>query len=1442
MTNADNDDMPKEINIYKIGKFLYSYRNYKIYAGTNSFTKEEVTIKIINKKYIQGNPKSLSFVNNDVLFTKILSHHNILRLLETYETTYYVFIIMENFRGEFLSSFMSRHKKLEESKALNIFCKLISAMTYIHNMKICHLNINLESILIDENDENLIKIYDFKNGQYYYSGFKTISDNLGSSMFTCPEMFSIDSYFPELADVWSCGIILCYLLTGEFPINPDKELDLEERYIIPNSISKELQNLLKRILEFDINKRYKFNDILNSKYFNSHNYTTEITNEINRSYNLEDTNLRKIYERYLKQKVRLGKEDHPNALIDFEIIIKRENLPDNKRMSKLIEMFGKVEDTNANLVPKRKNNKNNKKKEKNSEKKENEQKLNNNSDKKDFSLPIKKKDTFSDFKFNKDKVALRANKLKGGVFKKGVKGKRKSFFELYNRFSKKSFLFEIPESLINEREAFNNFNQFQTRIQENISNDFAGRKYLKKNTNIANDFKFLGPKISPSVGRRRKSQFAVVGEKYADFELFTKINNQKKLMKIEEEKKNNKSNNNEDENIDSINESTKNLHFNSNNNNNKSVFNFDEINDEEEESAKNKSFNSNSEGKENGNLNEDNINISQKSSHLSNNEKNAKSSNDNNDNNNNNLNNNINEQENNMTKSKYDNDNENKNIRYITNNLIKINKTDKKVKNNDNKNDKSMTNYKTKNYNKTNLKDNKNKQLLVYSNQKMDRTNKILNKNDKFENNLRNSIKNNYLTNNKKRKNNEEKNNKEISNSFNKAQNSRLFNSKLDKSKKAEEDDNKAKKNFFNGKMTLNKSSDNITKRDNIRKNNGKNLKINTKLSKNSSLPTNEPKTPTLNGENKNEIDTNKIISKIFENTNSLFFNKDKNLITKNVDDEETNLSPHFFSKNKNGEKKTSIQSQKNNYSSYYFYQKGYGRPSLVSFSSQVVVYSDDSDEDEATREEKKLRRKIQNRQMMNNLKATKVEGEKVIIRKFTSKAKTPDHKGIFKKPTSILNRTKTKKEKIEDKSEEDNRSMLENRSFISNRNSIIAKTKTEYKDLHKQPVKKSSSTYDTILKSLKDLNTVVEQNEENDVYAKYMRRKITPDKSIRKIIRESEDESESNSEDESKSKSIRKRKRRRKGHKKGSIGSESENEDESDSESNSNSKSNSESSSSSERSNSEKEINKVSDNYSNMNSDYNSINNCDSEIYNRNLQKLENQNKTKTKTNQSNLLKNRILKNLVNKNNNNNVTTKSDSLSNNNSSFYNNHSYRNTTNKDNDDVLNDVDNFNFINDEYNKIKSEMNKQKYTFKKHHINSKSFTLSNGDKHNKTDIEISSEERNHNNYDNNKDYLTKIKDNLRNKLINSTADLSEEKVLPFNGCVIDIKYISLRNYEQTVKLLISELKRKGVKYQKIDYNTYKCTKGIRLFYVDIVKIPKNLFYYRFYSKRKFQTNFK
>jgi serine/threonine protein kinase len=358
MDKKNDDNIPKEINCYKIGKLLYSYGIYKVHIGTNSLTKEEVTIKIINKKNINDNSNLLSSINNDIFFSKILTHNNILKLVDIYESSVYIFIIMESFKGEFLSSYMSKHKRLEEPEALKIFSKIISAMIYIHNMNICHLDINLDSILIDENDKNKIKICDFKFGQYYYTKFKTLNKSVESNMFTCPEVSMSDGYIPELADVWSSGILLCYLLTGEYPINTDKELDSNERYIVPNNISKNLQDLLKNILDIDIDKRYRFDDILHSEYFIDNNYSNEILEENKNNHIIEKMNLRKIYERYLKEKSYLEKEQNQNLLINLENIINQDNSIDNKRKNKALEInevSKNDKENNRNLI-----NKNNK--------------------------------------------------------------------------------------------------------------------------------------------------------------------------------------------------------------------------------------------------------------------------------------------------------------------------------------------------------------------------------------------------------------------------------------------------------------------------------------------------------------------------------------------------------------------------------------------------------------------------------------------------------------------------------------------------------------------------------------------------------------------------------------------------------------------------------------------------------------------------------------------------------------------------------------------------------------------------------------------------------------------------------------------------------------------------------------------------------------------------
>jgi hypothetical protein len=218
-----------------------------------------------------------------------------------------------------------------------------------------------------------------------------------------------------------------------------------------------------------------------------------------------------------------------------------------------------------------------------------------------------------------------------------------------------------------------------------------------------------------------------------------------------------------------------------------------------------------------------------------------------------------------------------------------------------------------------------------------------------------------------------------------------------------------------------------------------------------------------------------------------------------------------------------------------------------------------------------------------------------------------------------------------------------------------------------------------------------------------------------------------------------------------------------------------------------------------------------DKEAYNKELE------------NENNPIKPKIFQNVIKANNN--IISKEDSYSDN-SSLYNN--IRINYNKDSENLNND--NINIINNEYKK-RPKMTKRINL--KEYINSKSFS-NNNTKPEKKDIKLISEDKNKNNLNKSKDSI-KTKKNLKEKLISISSDLSEEKVNYFNGPVIDLKYISFRNYEQTINVLIDEFIKKGVVFQKVGCNSFKCTKGIRNFYVEIVKIPNNLFYYRFYKKK-------
>ena len=93
-----------------------------------------------------------------------MSHPNVIEMKESFETDYYIYIVMEQIRGGDLFTY-SRQYNLSENQIARIMHQILQALKYIHSCGVVHRDIKPENILIEigERAQNIqrIKLSDF---------------------------------------------------------------------------------------------------------------------------------------------------------------------------------------------------------------------------------------------------------------------------------------------------------------------------------------------------------------------------------------------------------------------------------------------------------------------------------------------------------------------------------------------------------------------------------------------------------------------------------------------------------------------------------------------------------------------------------------------------------------------------------------------------------------------------------------------------------------------------------------------------------------------------------------------------------------------------------------------------------------------------------------------------------------------------------------------------------------------------------------------------------------------------------------------------------------------------------------------------------------------------------------------------------------------------------
>jgi len=95
---------------------------------------------------------------------------------------------------------------------------------------------------------------------------ETLKTACGSPCYAAPEMIAGEAYHGSRVDIWSCGVVLFAMVCGYLPFeDPDTNLlykkILDGKFEIPNWVSDECSDLMKKILNIDPEERYTAKDI-----------------------------------------------------------------------------------------------------------------------------------------------------------------------------------------------------------------------------------------------------------------------------------------------------------------------------------------------------------------------------------------------------------------------------------------------------------------------------------------------------------------------------------------------------------------------------------------------------------------------------------------------------------------------------------------------------------------------------------------------------------------------------------------------------------------------------------------------------------------------------------------------------------------------------------------------------------------------------------------------------------------------------------------------------------------------------------------------------------------------------------------------------------------------------------------------------------------------------
>ena len=252
-------------------------------------------------------------IQREIDILKNLDHPGVIKIYEFYNDDDYYYLINEFCSDGDLSEKLIEAKYFDECIVKVLMFQIFSAVLYLHSKNVIHGDLKLENVMIDsvypttpvsrrlsfissmkkdletikrtKTDSNQkrkfdrmknfdLKLIDFGCSKIFTRYRRQFEDTIGTLIYCSPEV--LKNLYDEKCDVWSCGVIMYILLSGELPFFGETEEIitkniLEGKYTFASdkfeSVSKEAKDLISKCLEYNKHKRINVKEALDHPFF-----------------------------------------------------------------------------------------------------------------------------------------------------------------------------------------------------------------------------------------------------------------------------------------------------------------------------------------------------------------------------------------------------------------------------------------------------------------------------------------------------------------------------------------------------------------------------------------------------------------------------------------------------------------------------------------------------------------------------------------------------------------------------------------------------------------------------------------------------------------------------------------------------------------------------------------------------------------------------------------------------------------------------------------------------------------------------------------------------------------------------------------------------------------------------------------------------------------------